>query len=130
MSKPGGHTTVTEHMPKSHQEYSEWNPQRLLSWAEKLGEYVLTWVKSELESKRHPQQSYRACLGLLNLSKHYPKERLNGACKRGLETGASRLKNIRAILKNGLDEQPVQQELSDVLTTVSHDNIRGKSYFH
>lgn len=130
MSKPGGYTTVTEHMPKSHQEYSQWNPQRLLSWAEKLGGYVVTWVKNELESKRHPQQSYRACLGLLSLSKHYPKERLNGACKRGLETGASRLKNIKAILKNGLDEQPVQQELSDVLTTVSHDNIRGKSYFH
>ena len=130
MSKVGGHSTVTEHMPRVHQTYQEWSPQRLLSLAEKLGEYVAIWVKNELESKRHPQQSYRACLGLLNLSKHYPKERLNSACRRGLETEASRLKNIKTILKHRLDEQPVQQELSDVLSTVNHYNIRGKSYFH
>lgn len=130
MDRPGGHTTMTEHMPQSHREYADWTPQRLLSWAHKLGKYVVLWVQQQLESRAHPQQSYRACLGLLNLSKTYPKERLDRACRRGLETGASRLKNIKAILKSRLDEQPVQGELNDVVSTVSHDNIRGNSYYH
>ena len=130
MNKPGSHTTLPEHMPQSHREYSEWTPQRLLSWAQKLGAHVALWVQQQLDSKTHPQQRYRACLGLLNLSKHYPKERLDRACQRGLETGASRLKNIKTILKNRLDEQPVQGQLNDVISTVSHDNIRGNRYYH
>jgi hypothetical protein len=33
----GRHTTVTAHMPKAHQQYAEWPPQRLIQWAATSG---------------------------------------------------------------------------------------------
>jgi len=126
----GGHSTQAEHMPKAHQEYAKWTPERLTQWAGKLGEYVLQWVEYQLASKAHPQQSYRVCLGLLNLTKQYPKERLNAACRRGLDSGGYRLKNIKIILKNNLDQKALQPEQPDLLNTIAHDNIRGASSYH
>ena len=79
----GGYSTQVEHMPKAHQDYAKWSPERLKQWAGKLGDYVLQWVEYKLASKAHPQQSYKVCFGLLSLSKTYPKERLNAACQRG-----------------------------------------------
>lgn len=33
---PRQHTTVSGHMPKSHREYQEWSPSRIITWAEKI----------------------------------------------------------------------------------------------
>jgi hypothetical protein len=126
----GGHSTHNEHMPKSHQEYTKWTPERFETWADSLGSAVLEWVKFQLNSKQHPQQSYRVCLGLLTLTKKYPKERLNAACQRGLDTGAYRLQSIKAILTNQLDQQPLQPESPDQLINIEHENLRGENYYH
>ena len=126
----GGHSTLSEHMPKSHQEYADWSPERLKNWAETLGSAVLALVSLQLSSKKHPQQSYRACFGLLSLANKYSKERLNAACQRGLDTGAYRLQSIKAILNNGLDKQLLTPESSDQLTSIDHDNVRGEGYYH
>ena len=130
-ARQGGHTTKVEHMPKAHQDYAKWNPERLKSWANNLGEFVLQWVEYQLGSKDHPQQAVRVCLGALNLSKQYSKKRLNAACQRALDTGGYRLSNIKAILKNNLDGVAVQpSEQPDLLAELDHDNVRGKDYYH
>ena len=36
-SLPGRHTTLPEHMPKSHQKYLQWTPSRLIQWAGTIG---------------------------------------------------------------------------------------------
>ena len=125
----GGHSTHSEHMPKSHQEYSQWSPERLESWAKSLGSAVFELVTRQLNSKTHPQQSYRACFGLLSLSKKYSKKRLNAACQRGIDTGAYRLQSIKAILTNGSDQQALASESSDPLLNIEHDNLCGRSYY-
>ena len=53
----GGHTTVREHMPKSHQQYGDWAPQRLLHWAEKSGPATARVITTVLTARAHPQQS-------------------------------------------------------------------------
>ena len=126
----GGYSTKVEHMPKAHQDYAKWTPERLIQWAGKLGEYVLQWVEYKLTSKAHPQQSYKVCLGLLSLSKTYPKERLNAACQRALDTGGYRLENIKIILKKNLDQEAHEPEQADLLAGVKHDNVRGQGYYH
>jgi transposase len=126
----GGYTTLTEHMPKAHQDYATWTPARLKEWAAKLGEYVLQWTQYQLASKAHPQQSYKVCFGLLSLSKTYPKERLNAACQRALDTGGYRLQNVKLILKNNLDQEQHQPKQADLLIDLTHDNVRGKNYYH
>jgi transposase len=126
----GGHSTKVEHMPKAHQDYANWSPERLTEWATKLGEFVLQWVQYQLARKVHVQQSYRVCLGLLNLSKQYPKQRLNAACQRALDTGGYRLNNIKIILKNNLDKEASQPAQPDLLAGLEHENVRGQTYYH
>lgn len=126
----GGHTTKTEHMPVNHQAYAKWTPERIQGWARQLGEHVGQWVDYQLQSKAHPEQAFRVCLGALNLSKTYPAERLNAACQRAMATGGYRLQNLKAILKNNMDQQTMEPEQSDLLSEVTHENVRGANYFH
>jgi transposase len=65
----GRHSTVAGHMPKAHQHYAEWTPQRLILWAAKTGEATAQVVETILASRPHPQQGFRACLGIMRLGK-------------------------------------------------------------
>ncbi len=125
----GRHTTVTAHMPESHRQAGEWSPQRLMRWASKTGPATEKLIQTVLGSRKHPQQAYRSCLGILRLSKPYGDERLEAACRRALTLGSCRYKSIESILKHRLDEQPLetQQELA---LPDTHDNIRGPAYYH
>src|SRR5512136_1536956 len=105
--RPGKPTTVSEHMPKSHQKYLEWTPSRLIGWAAKIGPCTEKLVTSILQDRPHPEQGYRSCLGLLRLAKRYTPERLEAACARALSMKACSYKNVESILKNGLDRQPL-----------------------
>ena len=89
----------------------------------------MSMVTRALSSRRHPQQSYRSCLGILRLEKPFGDKRLEAACGRALLLGSCRYKSIESILKHGLDSRPLpeQQELD---IPEDHDNIRGPSYYH
>ena len=60
-----------------------------------------------LESRPHPEQGYRSCLGLLRLAKHYGPARLNAACDRARVAGARSYRHVDSMLKHGLDRQPL-----------------------
>ncbi|HIG0471003.1 TPA: IS21 family transposase, partial [Escherichia coli] len=81
-----GYSTRNEHMPEAHRQHATWTPERLLEWAGHIGSETHSYVLHILNSRPHPEQSYRFCLGLLNLHKKYSKARLNAACARALET--------------------------------------------
>lgn len=58
------HTTVHEHMPKSHQAHLQWTPSRLMHWGETAGTATAEVIRTILASKPHPEMGYRACLGI------------------------------------------------------------------
>lgn len=124
-----GHTTVAEHMPKSHQHYLEWTPERLVRWARKSGEATAEVVTTILESKRHPQQGFRSCLGLLSLERRYDAERLEAACRRALLIRSPSYRSVKSILRAGLDQKPLAQEEQTATQRVEHQNIRGAAYY-
>ena len=82
-----------------------------------------------LQSRPHPEQGYRSCLGILRLGRHYGGERLEAACDRGLEIGARSYGSIQSILKHGLDRQPARAARQGELLP-DHPNIRGSRYYH
>ncbi|MCP5203923.1 MAG: IS21 family transposase [Pseudomonadales bacterium] len=125
----GRHTTVSAHMPESHRQAGEWSPERLMKWAARTGPATEKLIRTVMASRKHPQQAYRSCLGILRLGKAYGDERLESACRRALTLGSCRYKSIESILKHRLDEQPLeaQQELA---LPDTHDNIRGPTYYH
>jgi len=125
----GGFTTLPEHMPKSHQRYLQWTPSRIIKWAGKNGPNIQKLVAHILDSRAHPEQGYRSCLGIMRLAKHYSPERLENACSRALIIKALSYKSVKSILKNGLDQQPLLFDQTENTPPVTHDNIRGKHYY-
>jgi len=126
--KRGRAVTEHTHRPKSHRKYAEWSPSRLVRWAESVGPHVGRVVAHILESKPHPEQGYRSCLGIIRLGKRYTPERLDAACKRALDIGGISYRSVQSILKTGLDQQPVQAPQQDL--NLDHPNIRGSNYYH
>lgn len=127
--RAGKATTTHEHRPKSHQRYLEWTPSRITRWAAKNGPNTGELVTRILESKPHPEQGYRSCLGIMRLGKRYTPERLEAACARALAIKAHSYKSVASILKNALDSQPLPYGRGSTAKTIHHPNIRGKDYY-
>src|SRR5690606_16531273 len=83
-AKAGHYTTLTDRMRRPHREYAEWTPQRLVTWAGESGPATAELIGKILASRRHPQQGFRSCLGILRLSKTHGVQRLEAACRRAL----------------------------------------------
>jgi transposase len=126
----GAHSTVPEHMPASHRAHAQWSPGGMLNWAATIGPQTTVVVRYQLESRPHPEQGYRACLGLMRLARQYGHERLEAACTRAVTLGARRYKSIASILKAGLDRQPLPGAAQAELKLPTHGNVRGPSYYH
>jgi transposase len=127
-SKAGGFTTLPEHMPKSHQKYLEWTPSRIIRWAEKTGPNTQQLVTQIMNTRSHPQQGFRACLGVMRLAKRYGDQRLENACARALAIRSYSYKSVNSILKKGLDKQPLPST-QRAAQPIDHPNIRGKHYY-
>jgi len=125
----GRHTTVAEHMPKAHQKHLEWTPSRLVNWANTIGPRCGELVTAILESRPHPEQGYRSCLGLLRLGKAWGTGRLENACARALLGGARSYRHVESILKHGLDAVPPDDAAPDAAPLPSHENVRGPEYY-
>jgi len=124
-----GHSTIAEHMPKSHQSYAQWTPERLIRWGHSIGEQTAVATNIIMSARRHPQQGFRACLGLMSMGKRYGNDRLEAACNRAIMTNCVSYKSIQSILKTGLDQQALP-ELQTPQQIPDHGNIRGPGYFH
>jgi transposase len=128
-SQKGRHTTLPEHMPQAHRSHAQWTPQRLIDWAAKTGPATGAAVEAILRGRAHPQQGFRSALGLMRLGKDYGAERLEAACRRALALGAVSFKSVQAILKHGLDRQPLPNT-EPTPPVAPHENLRGPKYYH
>ena len=122
------HTTLSAHMPKSHQAHLEWTPSRLIHWAEGVGPATAELVRTILERKPHPEMGYRACLGVLSLEKLYTKPRLEAASQRAVQLQTFSYQSVKSILKRSLDRQLVLDPES-VAPGPRHENLRGPRYY-
>jgi hypothetical protein len=127
----GQYSTSTEHMPEDHQKYLQWNGERFISWAEKVGSQTAIAVKAILASHKIEQQGYRSCMALLKLADRYSVTRLEAACTRALSyTPNPSYKNISTILKSGQDK--ISQPQIDMPANDGSDQYgftRGANYY-
>ena len=129
--RKGGHTTCTEHMPRSHRALQGWSPERFLRWAGDIGSETAEVVKALLQQKRHREQNYRSILALLSLAKKHGRERLNKACGRALLIGSPNRRSVESILKQGLDQVPLESNEEQQSPHLDHhENVRGEDYYH
>lgn len=123
------HTTIPEHMPSAHRRYAEWTPARMRREAAKIGPATIALVDAIMKAKPHPEQGFRACLGILRLARSYGSARIEAACRRGNDIGATTYGSIKSILQHGLDRAYANEKPPDA-PPIQHRNIRGTSYYH
>jgi transposase len=132
--RQGSFSTDRDHMPKAHRKHGDWSPERLRSWAKDIGSNVLRITEAILSRRKHPEQGYRSCLGILKLSREYDRKRLDDACARAISIGSPTAKSVKSILQKGLEQLtlPLNEasDTEDKPTPIEHDNIRGPKYYH
>ena len=125
----GGFTTTPEHMPASHRAHLEWTPAKLIAWGERIGVSTAAVVTWQMAHRPHPEQGYRACLGLLALARKVGAPRLEAACTRAMAIRAPNLRSVTSILQCGLDSSPKPLAVADN-PVIEHENVRGPGYYH
>jgi transposase len=125
----GEYATDPAHMPHAHRAHAEWSPSRLITWAENTGPTTAELVTTILATKPHPEQGYRACLGLMRLGKRHGAARLEAAAARALQLGAPTYRTVQNILASGADQLPLLDEAGAVASLPGHPNIRGRAYY-
>jgi len=127
-SEIGEHSTLPEHMPKSHQQYADQTPEKMLVWAKGVGSATEAFVEHQFERFPYLLPGLQSCSSLQRLGKDYGPERLEAACHRAMKIGSLTIKSVRSILQRRLDAMsdenvPVQGNLP------LHYNVRGSSYY-
>ena len=123
------HTTIPEHMPSSHRRYAGWTIERIRADARLIGPATAALCELILEARPHPEQGFRACLGIVRLAGPHGAERLEAAAERAIDIGARTYGSVKSILDNNLDRRPARQRAADG-TPILHANIRGPRYYN
>jgi transposase len=124
----GEYATEPAHMPHAHRAHAEWTPSRLIAWAETTGPTTAQLVAAILATKPHPEQGYRAGLGLMRLGKRHGSARLEAAAARALQLGAPSYRTVQNILASGADRVPLADGAPVTPPLPGHPNIRGSAY--
>ena len=127
----GQYSTNTDHMPKNHRLYGEWNADRFLRWAGDIGPSTKEVVEKIFASYRVEEQAYKGCLSLLKLADKYSSDRLENACRVALvHIPSPRYKNIRLILEAGQDLPKKSEPKQDDPSSINRfTHLRGAAYY-
>lgn len=124
-----GYTTKDEHRPQEHRYMLEWSPERFIKWAGKISPETQQVITQILDSRPHPEQAYKSCMGLLNLEKKHPQGDYIKACQKALKLGCCNYTFIKNTLKTKAFNLNDEEELS-LFTLPQHSNIRGKEMYN
>ena len=122
-----GQSTIETHMPGSHQHH-KWSAEGLMSWGDSIGVATQNIVQKMLLKKKHPEQAYRGCLGLLSLSRNYGDSRLEQACQDALMVEKPYFSFIKNLLENHREGKLTSD--SNDTPDIQHSNVRGPSNYH
>ena len=82
----------------------------MIDWAQTVGPSCGEVVATILACEPHPEQGYRACLGLMRLARGYGTERMEAACHRARALDSCSYKSIASMLKTKMDQQPLPEK--------------------
>ncbi len=131
--RASGYTTKKEHLPSTHQRYLGWNPKLFITKAKNIGLNTEQYVKRLFEQPGHSETKYRTAMGIVQLLKHYEKQRIERACKIGMLHPTSSYQRVLGILEKKIDMQQDLFESNDqkyVNHIPEHENIRGELYYN
>ena len=127
---PGQYSTVIEHMPEKHRQYTQWNAARFIRWAADIGPHTQKAVEAIIASRKVQEQSYKTCIAVLKLADTYSVGRLEAACEKALlYTSSPSFRSIRTILKTGSDRLKADSAKAASESDATFAFTRGASYY-
>jgi hypothetical protein len=127
---PGQYSTTQMHMPPDHQAYIQWNAERFVNWAGKIGPNTEITVKAILSSHKIEQQAYKSCLGLIKLADKYSVTRVEAACQKALfYTPVPSYKSVKTILATGQDKVAEESVPAKPDNAAAYGFTRGANYY-
>ena len=128
---PGRFSTQPEHMPANHRFVAEWSAERFLHWAGEIGPVTAQFVQALLSSRHHPQQAYRACMGVLSLSRKHSQQAMETASQLMLDARLLTYRDLKAQLEALPSSGSAKSSLilPEATPLPAHENIRGEPYY-
>jgi transposase len=127
--KRGGYTTVDEHMPEHHQFYASWSVEKFEAWAASIGKDTFRMIQELLASRRHPEQAFKSCMGILSLAAKCGNDDLNMACRKAWNWGRISYRDVKGYLEEILVQKSLNREDKQVYLFANHKNIRGTAQY-
>lgn len=115
-------------MPAAHRRYADWSPDRFRRWAAAVGPNTEQFIIAVLASRRHFEQGFRTCLGVLKLYRGVEPARAEAVSARALELGAFNCKSVAVLLARKVAATAGRAETPTLL--FDHANLRGPGYYH
>lgn len=124
--KKSGYTTTKEHLCSEHQYYKKRSPTYYLQKAYHHSEELYQYINALFKQDKYPEQLYRTCEGVLNLSKKTDRTQFIKACTIGQDNGYYSYAFLKRILENKMTENNDEPSLKSL---PNHNNIRGKQSY-
>ncbi len=125
-SGQGTYTSQSDHLCSQHQHYLKRSPDYYLARSKSRSHQMYQLFERIFKQKKHPEQLYGTCDGILNLYKKADHKKVNKACQIALDHKNYSYQFILNILRNNMLEPEVPAEER---ITPTHQNIRGQQYF-
>jgi transposase len=119
----GRFSTSADHMPSHHRFVLNADSDWFLREAAKIGPQTAAYMTAVLRSRPYPQQAFRTCLGILDLTHKYLPAQLETACQRLLPSKLLTYKDLKSELERLTQNAPVQP-------LPTHEHVRGDTYYH
>jgi transposase len=123
------YTTNTSHLHPNHQYYSNWSEEYFINQGISVGQNTSVLIRQLLSQCNHPEQGFKSCQGVLQLTQKYGNERLENASTLCLQYDFVSYRKLENILARGFDKVSENQIDSQNQLSIFHDNIRGESYY-
>ena len=124
--RKGCYTTRKEHLCSHHQYYKERSPAYYLQRGNNHSEVLYQYMEALFKQDKYPEQLYKSCDGILNLSRKNNTDVFIKACTIAMEYRNYSYKFLKQILENRMTENQ-QEHIPKPLPV--HENVRGASSF-
>jgi hypothetical protein len=122
-----GYSVIKEHLCSSHRHYGERSPQYYMDMAEKRSASLAELIRRIFDDTRPPEIHYKACDGLLSLSRKTNPVLFEKACLVALEHGITGYKFVKSLLTGNHIFMDTEHDNYKPLPKT--DDTRGKAYY-
>jgi transposase len=128
MITPHKYSTTASHLHAHHQYYRSWSPEHFIEQGTRIGFNTALLINQILGQKKHPEQSFKLCQGVLVLAKKHGNERIEEAAAICLQYDYISYSRLEYVLS--LDIQSLLATENETATPPPvHQNLRGPEYY-